>query len=63
MIAGEADADYVCFGELEFRRQSPDPDIISWWSEIMEIPCVALGGITLGSAPPLQGKIALVTTP
>jgi thiamine-phosphate pyrophosphorylase len=51
MIAAEADADYVCFGELEVRRQAPDAEVIQWWSEIMETPCVALGGITLGSAP------------
>ena len=51
MIAAEAGADYVCFGELEVRRQSPDIEVIQWWSELMEVPSVALGGITEASAP------------
>ena len=53
MIAAEVGADYVCFGELEVRRQSPDADLIQWWAELMEVPCVALGGITMSSAPEL----------
>jgi thiamine-phosphate pyrophosphorylase len=51
MEAGEAGADYVAFGaffptaikEVKFR---PTPDLLTWWSELMEIPCVAIGGIT-----------------
>lgn len=50
MLAGEADADYVCFGELDERHARPDPEVIAWWAEIMEIPCVALGGIDLDNA-------------
>lgn len=53
MIAAETGADYVCFGELEVRRQSPDAELIQWWAELMETPCVALGGITMASAPEL----------
>ena len=50
MTAGEAEADYVCFGELDERHAAPDPEVVGWWAEIMEIPCVALGGITLENA-------------
>ena len=58
MEAGEAGADYVAFGAFyptttkpsEYR---PDPSILSWWSALFEIPCVAIGGITPGNARPL----------
>jgi thiamine-phosphate pyrophosphorylase len=58
MEAGEAGADYVAFGAFyptttkpsHFR---PDPSILSWWSSIFEIPCVAIGGITPENARPL----------
>ena len=58
MEAGEAGADYVAFGAFyptttkpSFYR--PDPSILSWWSSLFEIPCVAIGGITPGNAKPL----------
>lgn len=46
MEAGELEADYVAFdaGEIE---------TIAWWAELMEVPCVAAGGITLATAPAL----------
>ena len=58
MEAGEAGADYVAFGAFyptttkpsHFR---PEPSILSWWSTIFEIPCVAIGGITADNAKPL----------
>ncbi len=31
----------------------PDPSILSWWSTVFEIPCVAIGGITPANAPAL----------
>ena len=31
----------------------PDPSILTWWSTLFEIPCVAIGGITPGNAEPL----------
>ncbi|TMJ19293.1 MAG: thiamine phosphate synthase [Alphaproteobacteria bacterium] len=51
MEAGEAGADYVAFGAFfptgtKETRHRPDPSILSWWSAIFEIPCVAIGGIT-----------------
>lgn len=58
MEAGEAGADYVAFGafyptttkETPYR---PDPSILSWWSALFELPCVAIGGITPDNALPL----------
>ncbi len=58
MEAGEAGADYVAFGAFyptttkpsEYR---PDAAILSWWSQLFEIPCVAIGGITPDNGAPL----------
>ena len=58
MEAGEAGADYVAFGAFyptstkpsDYR---PEPSILSWWSALFEIPCVAIGGITPENARPL----------
>jgi thiamine-phosphate pyrophosphorylase len=44
MEAGEAGADYVAFGAAEdtpLSRQARD-DLVSWWSDIFEVPCVTL---------------------
>lgn len=49
--AGEAGADYVAFGaffpsttkDTEHRAET---DLLEWWHEMVEIPSVAIGGIT-----------------
>lgn len=51
MEAGEAGADYVAFGAFfpSTTKQSDfhaEPDLLSWWAQLFEIPCVAIGGIT-----------------
>jgi thiamine-phosphate pyrophosphorylase len=58
MEAGEAGADYVAFGAFyptttKEVRHHPDPAILSWWTTVFEIPCVAIGGITPDNARPL----------
>jgi thiamine-phosphate pyrophosphorylase len=58
MEAGEAGADYVAFGAFyptttKPSNYRPDPSILSWWSTLFEIPCVAIGGITAENAKPL----------
>ena len=58
MVAGEAGADYVAFGAFHpsATKEPPemaDPDILRWWSEMMEVPCVAIGGITAANCGPL----------
>jgi thiamine-phosphate pyrophosphorylase len=55
MEAGEAGADYVAFGAFfptttKETVHRPDPSILSWWSTLFEIPCVAIGGITPANA-------------
>ncbi len=58
MQAGEAGADYVAFGAFN-QTQTKDvvhraePELLEWWQETMEIPCVAIGGITVNNAEPL----------
>jgi len=58
MQAGEDGADYVAFGAF-FPTTTKDalmgvePEILTWWSELMELPCVAIGGITAQNCAPL----------
>ena len=58
MDAGEAGADYVAFGAFyptttKPSHYRPDPAILSWWSSVFEVPCVAIGGINPANARPL----------
>ena len=58
MEAAEAGADYVAFGAF-FPTQTkeaighPDLEILTDWQQIMQTPCVAIGGITVGNCTPL----------
>jgi thiamine-phosphate pyrophosphorylase len=50
--AAEAGADYVAFGAFfptatKGAQTHAEPEIIQWWSEMMVVPCVAIGGITV----------------
>jgi thiamine-phosphate pyrophosphorylase len=50
MEAAEAGADYVAFGAFfptgtKAAKASAEPDILEWWSELFEVPSVAIGGI------------------
>lgn len=58
MEAGEAGADYVAFGsffpsETKASEHRPDPELLTWWQTLFEIPCVAIGGITPENCGPL----------
>jgi thiamine-phosphate pyrophosphorylase len=60
MEAGEAGADYVAFGAFfpsstkdKGDAERPDPELLQWWSQLFEIPCVAIGGITPDNCAPL----------
>jgi thiamine-phosphate pyrophosphorylase len=58
MEAGEAGADYVAFGAFfatatKEAIHRPDPSLLTWWSRLFELPCVAIGGITPGNGPVL----------
>jgi len=58
MVAGEAGADYVAFGAFyptatKSVEHHAEPVLLSWWSTMFELPCVAIGGITPANAAPL----------
>src|SRR5262245_61316361 len=58
MEAGEAGADYVAFGafyptETKDPSSTADCELLNWWQEAVEVPCVAIGGITTENARPL----------
>ncbi len=58
MEAGETGADYVAFGaffptETKTVEHVATPDLLEWWQGLMEIPCVAIGGITAANCAPL----------
>ena len=56
--AAEAGADYVAFGAF-FPTTTKAPkafaeiEILQWWAEMMVVPCVAIGGITVENCRPL----------
>jgi thiamine-phosphate pyrophosphorylase len=58
MQAGEDGADYVAFGAFfpsgtKITTHHADPEILAWWSDLMEPPCVAIGGITAANCSSL----------
>jgi thiamine-phosphate pyrophosphorylase len=58
MEAGEAGADYVAFGAFfpsttKASEHRAEPELLRWWQALMEIPCVAIGGITPQNCLPL----------
>ncbi len=49
-LAGDAGADYVAFGaffptKTKATKFTAEPELLSWWSDISEVPVVAIGGI------------------
>jgi len=58
MDAGEKGADYVAFGAFfpsgtKASEHRPELELLEWWQQMMEIPCVAIGGITPDNCAPL----------
>ncbi|MGB7655779.1 MAG: thiamine phosphate synthase [Novosphingobium sp.] len=58
MEAGEAGADYVAFGAFfpsttKQTEHVAELETLRWWQRIMELPCVAIGGITPENCAPL----------
>lgn len=51
MSAGEAGADYVSFGPVRPGALDDgsfaESDLFQWWSEVIEVPCVAEGALDL----------------
>ena len=53
--AAEAGADYVAFGaffptQTKEPKTQASPELLQWWNEMMVIPSVAIGGITVANA-------------
>jgi thiamine-phosphate pyrophosphorylase len=58
MEAAERGADYVAFGAFypsttKLPPAMAEADILDWWQVMMEVPCVAIGGITPDNCLPL----------
>ncbi len=58
MAAGEDGADYVAFGAFypsgtKETTARADVALLEWWHELMELPSVAIGGITAENCAPL----------
>lgn len=56
--AGEAGADYVAFGAFfpsstKETEHVAELELLEWWSEMVELPSVAIGGITPQNCRPL----------
>ena len=58
MTAAEISADYVSFGPVSASGLGDgtiaERELFEWWSEIIEVPLVAAGGL----APELVGELA-----
>ena len=58
MDLADAGADYVAFGAFfpsstKDAATQADPEILEVWSETTNVPCVAIGGITVDNCAPL----------
>ena len=58
MRAGEQGADYVAFGAFfptttKDVTEAAELEVLEWWSEVFEVPSVAIGGITAANCAPL----------
>ncbi len=56
--AAEAGADYVAFGAFfptatKAAKARAEIETLEWWAQMMVVPVVAIGGITVGNAAPL----------
>lgn len=56
--AAEAGADYVAFGAFfptgtKNAKTHAEPELLRWWADVMVVPCVAIGGITIDNCAPL----------
>ena len=56
--AAEGGADYVAFGaffptDTKDAKTRAEPALLTWWQEMMEIPCVAIGGVQVEHAEAL----------
>lgn len=60
MAAGEGGANYVAFGaffpsETKVTEHHAEPELLEFWQNLFEIPCVAIGGITPDNCAAIAG--------
>ncbi|WP_295808167.1 thiamine phosphate synthase [uncultured Nitratireductor sp.] len=57
---GELQPDYLFFGRFGYdNKPEPHPRNLTlgtWWSEMVEIPCIVMGGDAVSSAEPVAGS-------
>ena len=59
MLCAEGGADYVSFGPVYASATKALPaaeeglETLGWWAQMMEVPCVAVGGITAANCAPV----------
>jgi thiamine-phosphate pyrophosphorylase len=58
VTAADQGADYVAFGAFfdtatKTAKARAEVDLIQWWADLMQVPCVAIGGITASNCAPL----------
>ena len=68
MEAAASGADYVAFGaffptETKTPRAKADTHLLKWWSTLMVVPCVAIGGITAENCGAAGGRTAPTSSP
>ncbi|KEJ88442.1 thiamine phosphate synthase [Sulfitobacter donghicola] len=60
MSAGEAGADYISFGPVKETAlgdgEVAEEDLFQWWSEVIEVPCVAEGHLDVEMIAKLAPK-------
>jgi len=61
MNAGEASADYVCFGPVASSLLGDgslaDEDLFAWWTQMIEVPVIAEGGLDTAMIRALADKV------
>lgn len=61
MAAGEAGADYISFGPINPTALGDgtvaEDDLFAWWSEMIEVPVVAEGGMSVDRIRALADKV------
>lgn len=56
MVAGDAGADYIAFGDPEGPLDDALGELIGWWSELFVLPCLAEGDLTLADCAMLARR-------
>ena len=56
MVAGDAGADYIAFGDPEGPPTDALGELIGWWSELFVLPCLAEGDLALADCATLARR-------